>query len=69
VKAPPTPVQWRIDSEMRGGHSVAEVLAWASWVGDWEDEQQDRRRVLSEGFALAEVEPKWLTKVRSWFGR
>jgi hypothetical protein len=69
VKAPPTRTAWRIDGEMRGGHTPAETLAWASWVGDYEDERQDRWRSLPPGFVLADCEPRLITRLRRLFGR
>jgi hypothetical protein len=31
MHAPPSPTAWRIDGELRGGHSIAETLLWAAW--------------------------------------
>jgi hypothetical protein len=69
VKAPPSRAQWRIDGEIRNGHSVAETLEWASWVGDYEDELQGRWRSVPEGFVLADCEPRLVTRLRRLFGR
>ena len=69
MKAPPTREQWLIDGEMRGGHMPAETLAWASWVGDYEDELQDRYRSLPPGFISPDCEPKWRTRLGRLFGR
>ena len=67
MHAPPSPTAWRIDGELRGGHSIAETLLWAAWVGDYEDEQ-NARRALPVGVISVDCEPKWLSKLRGWFG-
>jgi hypothetical protein len=38
VERPPTEAEWTLDGFNRGGHTVAETLAYASWCADWEDE-------------------------------
>jgi hypothetical protein len=68
MDAPPTRDEWLIVCQMRGGHTTAETIAWASWVADYEDEQL-QRRALPVGVILADCEPRWLTRLRAWFGR
>ena len=38
MDTPPTRDEWLLDWQMRGGHTPAETIAWASWVADSEDE-------------------------------
>jgi hypothetical protein len=66
--APPSRTEWALDAELNGGHSVAETIAWASWVADFEDEQV-QRRALPVGFVPAECEPRLVTRLRRIFGR
>ena len=61
---------WRIDGEMRGGHSVAETIAWASWTADFEDEQV-QRRALPAGVISPDIDPRervrgFLRRLRGW---
>jgi hypothetical protein len=56
---------WRVDSELRGGHSPEQTIGFVSALMDLEDE----RRVLPEGFVPADYEPKWRTALNRWFGR
>ena len=72
VTAKPAPMSreaWLIDSEMRGGHSVAEVLGYLCDCADYADQQQGRWRSVPDGFVLADCEPRLVTAVRRWFGR
>lgn len=69
MDAPPSRAEWALEGELYG-HTPAEVIAYAAWVGDWEDEQARRRRALPVGVVLAGagVEPRWLGRLRRAFG-
>jgi hypothetical protein len=60
---------WRLDSELRGGHSPSEVLRFVSELQDLADEQAGRYRALPMGVILADSEPKWRTRLNRWLGR
>jgi hypothetical protein len=38
LPAPPSPHQWALDAELRGGHTVQETLQYAAWCQDYADE-------------------------------
>jgi len=44
---PPTREAWLIDGELRGGHTLAETLAYLDWASDYED--QVSRHALPTG--------------------
>jgi hypothetical protein len=68
MDAPPSRTEWALEGELRG-HTPAETIAWASWTADFEDGQV-QRRALPVGVILAgDCEPRWVTRIRSWFGR
>jgi hypothetical protein len=57
---------WRVDSELRGGHSPSQVIAFVSELEDLADE---RSQQLPPGVILAgDCEPKWLSRLRRLFG-
>ena len=69
MEEPPSATWWTLDS-LQHGHTVAETLAYADWVSDFEEEQQTRRRDLPPNVILAgDCEPRWLTRLRARFGR
>jgi hypothetical protein len=48
TNAPPSRVEWALESEPRG-HSPSETIAYLADCADFEDAQQDRRRSLPPG--------------------
>jgi hypothetical protein len=65
---PPTPAEWRIDGELRGGHKPSETIAWASAWADYEDEHAARRALPAEVVSVS-YERRWVSTLRRWFGR
>jgi hypothetical protein len=57
---------WRVDGELRGGHRPSETIAFVSALQDVEDE---RSLTLPPGFVPGGGEPRWVTRLRLWFGR
>jgi hypothetical protein len=58
---------WRVHGELAGGHRPSETIAFVGALMDVDEEQQ---RALPPNVILAgDCEPKWVTRVRSWFGR
>ena len=55
---------WAVDSELRGGHTVQETLAFVDALADVEE-----TRPPPPGFVSPDLEPKWLTTLGRWFGR
>jgi hypothetical protein len=43
--------------------------AFVGALMDLDDERAQRYRALPPGVILADGEPRWLTRLRSWFGR
>jgi hypothetical protein len=68
MRPPPSTAKWMADSELRGGHSVEQVIAYLDWCDDWRAEVGERRSdppyVISP-----QVEPKIVRLLRRWFGR
>jgi hypothetical protein len=57
---------WRVDGELRGGHTVEETLSFIDALQDVEDE----RSPLPMGVISPDgVEPRWLGRLRRWTGR
>jgi hypothetical protein len=54
VDRPPSATQWRLESELVG-HSEAETVAWASWVGDFEDERAQHRALPATAILAGDV--------------
>jgi hypothetical protein len=69
VPPPPSLYAWRLDSERRGGHSVQEVLGYAAWEDAYDAEQAELRAQPAGVISPPGVEPRWMSKVRRWFGR
>jgi hypothetical protein len=67
MKRPPSREQWAIDGELYG-HKVDETVRYLSDCADWED-AHPQRRAVPVGVILAGGEPRWVTRLRSWFGR
>jgi hypothetical protein len=55
---------WRVDAEVRGGHTVAETL---SFINDLEDVEE--RRALPATYVPGDCEPAWRTRLNRWLGR
>jgi hypothetical protein len=55
---------YQIQSELRGGHSIAEAL---SFLNELEDAAE--RRALPAAYVPGDHEPRWRTRVNRWFGR
>jgi hypothetical protein len=68
MKRPPSPEQWRIDAELRGGHFPGETITWAGWWMDYADEV-GVQRAAPAGVISPQCEPRWLTRLRRRFGR
>jgi hypothetical protein len=63
-RRPLTPLEaWRLDGEFRP-HSVQETLSFVSELQDVEDEW-----VPPPGVITFDAEPRWVSRLRSWFGR
>ena len=57
---------WRVDGELRGGHTVEETLGFVAALQGLEDE----RPPLPMGVISPDgVEPRWLGRLRRWTGR
>ena len=57
---------WRVDGELRDGHTVQETLSFVGALQDVEDE----RPPLPMGVISPDgVEPRWLGRLRRIFGR
>ena len=69
MDAPPSRDEWFIDCEMRGGHTPAETIAWASWTADYEDEQVQRRALPAYVILAEAAEPRWVSRLRGLLGR
>ena len=65
---PPSREWWAVEGELHG-HSVAETIAYLSHCADFEDEQQDRRRLLRPSFVSLDLEPRLVSRLRRIFGR
>jgi hypothetical protein len=63
MQRPPTPDQWRIDGELRGGHTIAETVAWQSWCEEWA-ERHAPPRPLSPYVITAERDTWWRRLLR-----
>jgi hypothetical protein len=49
---------------------VAETVAYLDYCADYEDERsQSRQRALPMGVISPDIEPRWVTRLRGWFGR
>jgi hypothetical protein len=57
---------WRVDGELRGGHTVQQTLGFIGALMDLEDEQAQRRAYAILG---GDFEPRWVTRLRARFGR
>jgi hypothetical protein len=67
--APPmSRIEWLIDAELRG-HTPDETIRYLADCADFEDEQARRRALPANVILAGGFEPRWLTKLRSWFGR
>jgi hypothetical protein len=65
---PPSRVAWLVDGEMRGGHSVAETVAYLDWCADWADAHPPPRP--QSPFVISpRAEPRAVTRLRRLFGR
>jgi hypothetical protein len=68
MQRPPSPLEWRIDSEMHGGHTVEQVIAWQSACEAWA-ERHAPARPLSSWVISPRVEPRAVRRLRRLFGR
>jgi hypothetical protein len=66
---PPSSTEWLLDGLQRGGHSVAETIAFAAWHGDYDDEQATLRVMPADVILAGPVESRFVTRLRRWFGR
>jgi hypothetical protein len=66
---PPSRAWWEWDSLVRG-HTVSETIEYASWVSDYEDQQQTRRRALPSNVISPDgIEPRAIGFLRRLFNR
>jgi hypothetical protein len=69
MRPPPSDAEWLVDGLERGGHTVAETLAMASWRSDWADEQGTMRDWPAEVLLAGPPEPRMAGWLRRRFGR
>ena len=60
---------WRVDAELAGCHLPSLTIGLVSELEDIADGRSSREWVPPVGVVPAVCEPRWLTKVRGWFGR
>ena len=67
MKPPPSRAAWLLKGELTG-HTPTETIAYSSWCGDYQDEQQ-RQRTLPAQFISPNCEPRPITRLPRLFGR
>jgi hypothetical protein len=55
---------YQVQSELRGGHSISEALAFLNELQD-----VDEQRALPAAYVPGDHEPRWRTRVNRWLGR
>jgi len=56
---------WRLDCELSGGHTVAQTCQFVAALMDVDEE---RRGLPANVISPDGIEPRWLSRVRGWFG-
>jgi hypothetical protein len=67
MRTPPSREAWLIDSELHG-HTTEQVIRYLSDCDD-AAEQAQRRHPWPVGVITFDAEPRWVSRLRSWFGR